>query len=203
MKVLVVDYKMGNLGSVRRSFEECGAEVTISNQPKDLENAEKFVLPGVGAFKDGMARLESEGWVPKIKEAIGDGVPMLGICLGMQLLAAKGFEGGEISGLNLIPGEVKRFVPPAENERIPHIGWNEVYSTQGAVLFDQIPSGTDFYFVHSYHFVPHDPANILAETPYCGRFVSAVMADRVFGVQFHPEKSGKPGFALIRNFLKI
>lgn len=202
MRVLVVDYKMGNLGSVKRSLEECGAYVTISNNPKELESAERFILPGVGAFKEGMAHLEEKGWVLPIKEAVEDGVPMLGICLGMQLLAEKGYEGGETVGLGVIPGEVKRLIPDAPNIRIPHVGWNEVCYTERSILLEGIPSGMDFYFVHSYHFIPRESHGVLARTPYCGDFVSAVMRGRAFGVQFHPEKSGKPGFQVLRNFLK-
>ncbi len=203
MTVLVIDYHMGNLGSVKRSLEECGAEVLVSDDPKDLKQAERFVLPGVGAFKDGMKNLEKHGWAPKIKAAVEDGIPMLGICLGMQVLGERGYEGGETEGLGIIPGEVKRLVPEDPGTRIPHVGWNEVYPTLRSELFEAVPPGTDFYFVHSYQFIPQISESVIATTPYCGSFASAVGMNRIWGVQFHPEKSGKPGFQILRNFLKI
>ena len=199
-RVLLLDYKMGNLGSVRRSLEECGADVLVSDNPKELPSATHIILPGVGAFADGMKNLEEERWVPALKEAVSDGVPLMGICLGMQLLADKGYEGGETAGLGFIPGEVRRL--ESSSERIPHVGWNEVYTTHPSSMFDSVPSGTDFYFVHSYHFVPSEDSAVVSHTPYCGGFVSAVAKENIFGVQFHPEKSSKPGFQLLKNFLK-
>lgn len=203
MNVLVIDYKMGNLGSVRRAFEECGTNVVVSDNPMDLNAATHIVLPGVGAFRDGMSNLHQHGWIPGIKEAVGDGVPILGICLGMQLFAQRGYEGGEVSGLDLIRGEVKRLEPELSQERIPHVGWNEVHKVRPSVLFEGVSSGTDFYFVHSYHLIPYDESCIVAMTPYCGSFVSAVNSENIFGIQFHPEKSSKPGFQLLLNFLAM
>lgn len=204
MSVLIIDYGMGNLGSVKRAFEECGAQVFISSEPQELKSATHIVLPGVGAFNDGMSNLFQRGWVPEIKEAaLKDKIPMLGICLGMQLLADKGYEGGETSGLGLVPGEVRLLEPDPPATRIPHIGWNEVYKTKQSSLLSNIPDGTDFYFVHSYHFRASNREHVIATTPYCGGFVSAVMLNNVFGVQFHPEKSSRPGFQLIKNFLQI
>jgi len=202
MKIVLIDYGMGNLGSARRAFEECGAEVLVSENPSDLADADRFVLPGVGAFGDGMAQLSERGWIPRIMEALKvPHIALLGICLGMQLLADKGYEGGENAGLGLIPGEVTRLEPPVASVRIPHIGWNEVHYSDPRLLFANIPSASDFYFVHSYQFVPKQRDTILATTPYCGTFISAVRRGNVFGVQFHPEKSGRPGMQLIRNFL--
>lgn len=202
MRVVVIDCHMGNLASVARALEECGADVAISSRPADLENVSRFVLPGVGAFGDGMANLREAGWVEKIRLALEQpGVAMLGICLGMQLLATKGFEGGESAGLDLIPGEVKRLELNAVNTRIPHVGWNEVETAPPDPLFREIPPGTDFYFVHSYHHSPTDAADVIATTDYGGGFASAVRRGNVFGVQFHPEKSSRPGFQLLRNFL--
>lgn len=201
MNVLIIDYEMGNLGSVKRSFEECGAEVLVSENPRDLKSATHIVLPGVGAFRDGVSNLKRNNWIPEINQAVGEGIPLLGICLGMQLLADTGYEGGETAGLGFIPGTVKRFI--SETERIPHVGWNEVIQNQESSLFSNIPNQTDFYFVHSYHFIPSDPSHVIAQTPYCGEFVSAIRKENVFGVQFHPEKSSKPGFQLFRNFLNL
>ncbi len=202
-KVSIIDYGMGNLGSLRRSLEECGADVTIIENPDQLKTASKIILPGVGAFGDGMKNLRERSWVKAIREAVESEIPMLGICLGMQMMASKGFEGEECEGLNLIPGEVKRFVETSAQERIPHVGWNEIHQTVSHPLFEKIPNASDFYFVHSYHFIPQNSEHILSKTPYCGNFVSCVGSKNVMGVQFHPEKSSKVGFQLLRNFLEL
>ncbi len=203
MSLLIIDYGMGNLASVRRAFEECGAgQIVLSENPKDMKQASRFVLPGVGAFADGMRHLQQRGWASAIHEAVNEGIPMLGICLGMQLMATKGCEGGEVAGLNLISGEAARLKPASSAEQIPHVGWNEVHETRPSPLWEGVPSGTDFYFVHSYHLVPSETETVIATTPYCKRFVSAVQKGNIFGVQFHPEKSSRPGFQVLRNFLK-
>ena len=195
---------MGNLASVRRAFEECGADAVLSDDPDQLAEADRFVLPGVGAFGDGMTNLRDRGWVPKINAALENPqVAMLGICLGMQLLATTGYEGGVTAGLDLVSGEVKRFEPPSPEIRVPHVGWNEVRPAPETALFAGIPSGTDFYFVHSFHLIPAQAGSTIALTPYCGEFTSAVGAKNVFGVQFHPEKSSRPGFRLLKNFLNF
>ena len=203
MLVLIIDYGMGNLGSVRRSFEECGADVQILKDPQEFNGASRVVLPGVGAFKEGMEHLESRGWVNFINWMIEEKLPLLGICLGMQLLAEKGYEGGQVPGLGVIGGEVVRMDPQSDEERIPHVGWDDVCVTQSTSLFSDIPNESDFYFVHSYHFVPVCEDCIIATTPYCGGVVSAVQKNNVFGVQFHPEKSSKSGRKLLENFLKV
>jgi glutamine amidotransferase len=204
MSIIVIDYGMSNLGSIRRSLEECGArKIVISNEPEELRTAEKIILPGVGSFADGMANLSKEGWISVIKEEVLENrIPLLGICLGMQLLADKGFEGGEIKGLGLIPGEVRKLEKTSLNERIPHIGWNEIYSMKPSILLDKIKDGSDFYFVHSYHFITFNEENIIARTPYCGWFNSAIMHEHIFGTQFHPEKSQVMGLQVLKNFLK-
>lgn len=203
---LIVDYGMGNLGSVKRAFEECGADPLISSDPSACNRVDHIVLPGVGAFSEGMAALTAGGWVEALRAAaLKEKIPLLGICLGMQLLADKGYEGGENAGLGIIPGEVIRLMAEADtpDTRIPHVGWNEVHHSGNHPLFDGIRSGADFYFVHSFHFVPRYGDNILATTTYCGRFISAVTRDTVYGTQFHPEKSSLLGFQLIRNFLAL
>ena len=203
-KTLIVDYGLGNICSVKRTFEECGADVVISDDPALCGQVDHIVLPGVGAFADGMAALTNGGWVNALRTAtLENRIPLLGICLGMQLLADKGFEGGETDGLSLIPGEVRRLVADAPRTRIPHVGWNEVLHGGTHPLLAGIPSGMDFYFVHSYHFVPDNAADALATTPYCGSFVSAIARGIVCGTQFHPEKSSRAGFQLIRNFLAL
>ena len=203
MSVVIVDYGMSNLNSIQRALEECGAQNPIAiDNPRELRTADRIVLPGVGAFGDGIENLRGQGWIEVIREEVLENkIPLLGICLGMQLLASKGFESGQHDGLDLIPGNVKKLEPVEENEKIPHVGWNEVHYNRDNHLFNGIPDGRDFYFVHSYHFVPDDPKDIIGTTPYCGGVVSAVNRGNVFGTQFHPEKSIPSGFDLIKNFL--
>lgn len=201
-KVAIIDYQMGNLGSVRRAFEECGADVRVVSDPRELEQPTHLVLPGVGAFGKGMQHLREGGWVERIRAAVlEDRLPFFGICLGMQLLCTKGYEGGEQEGLNLIAGDVKR-LEGGSALRIPHVGWNEVKWEKASLLAEGIRSGTDYYFVHSYHFVPRALEDVLATTDYGGPIVSMLERGNIFGAQFHPEKSQKPGFQLIRNFLR-
>lgn len=204
MTTLIVNYGMGNLGSVSRALEECGADVLVSENPDDLACATHVVLPGVGAFRDGMTHLSQGGWVEPLTQLIvRDKFPLLGICLGMQLLADIGHEGGKTEGLGWIPGEVGRLNPSSKETRIPHIGWNEVHIKQESPFFSEINSGHDFYFVHTYHFTPRDPSHALTTTPYCGDFVSSVQNENILGVQFHPEKSSRMGLKLLQNFLNF
>jgi glutamine amidotransferase len=135
------------------------------------------------------------------KQTLEEHIPLLGICLGMQLLASQGTEGGKIMGLDIIPGEVKKLESLTSEERIPHVGWNEVHYTKNNVLFRNIENGSDFYFVHSYQFIPENKEDIIGTTPYCGSFVSALNHDSTWGVQFHPEKSSILGFNVLKNFL--
>ncbi len=204
MSTLIIDYGMGNLFSVKYAFEKCGADVCISGDPNDITKSDNLVLPGVGTFKDGMKNLKERGWIPAIKKAVNEeGLSLLGICLGMQLLAEKGFEIGETEGLGLIQGEVKKIDNTTKGEKVPHVGWNEIEIIKQDPLFEGISNKVDFYFVHSYQFVPLNNKDVLTQTPYCGNFVSSIGRDNVFGVQFHPEKSQRPGLKLISNFLKL
>lgn len=204
MTVLIVDYGMGNLRSVQRAFEECGARAAISSSPADILGAAAVVIPGVGAFAEGMQHLESRGLAVALRTAaVEHRVPILGICLGMQLLANRGHEVRPTAGLGLIPGEV-RVLEPRMGERLPHVGWNELhFREQTPALFTGIQNQTDFYFVHSFHFIPENDAAIVARTPYAGGFASAVQQGNLWGVQFHPEKSSRAGFQLLRNFLRL
>jgi imidazole glycerol-phosphate synthase subunit HisH len=203
-KVLIIDYGMSNLGSITRALEGCNAKVVVSDDPQEIKSSNRIILPGVGAFADGIKNLRKLGFVSAIKETVlAHNIPFLGICLGMQLLANKGYEGGEEEGLCLIPGTVKHLESSDRSERIPHIGWNEVYKTMDHPLFTDIPDGTDFYFVHSYHFIVENSENIIATTPYCRGFVSAVTSGNICGVQFHPEKSGRTGIQVLKNFLTL
>jgi imidazole glycerol-phosphate synthase subunit HisH len=204
MNVIVVDYGMGNIGSVCRALEECGANVLVTQDPEDVGKASKIILPGVGAFPDGMAALIETGWDKVLKKSVvEDGKSILGICLGMQLLSTISYEGKNTKGLDLISGKVHRLMPTDSDTRIPHVGWNEVNPCRDVQLMAGISQGTDYYFVHSYHFIPDDDNHIVSTTPYCGGFVSAVCNKTVYGVQFHPEKSSKAGFRLIDNFLRV
>jgi glutamine amidotransferase len=201
MSIVIVDYGMGNLGSVQRAIEECGASAEIASNPTALARASHVLLPGVGAFGDAMTRLASAGWIEPLRQLAAERVPLLGICLGMQLLADYGEEGGGHEGLGLVPGRVSRLHPADPRERVPHVGWNEVCARRADPLLDSIPPRTDFYFVHSYHFSLADDENAVAYTPYCGQLTSVVRAGSVTGTQFHPEKSSRAGLRLLRNFL--
>lgn len=199
--VVVIDYGMGNLDSARRALEECGGDVVVTDEPSELRRADHIVLPGVGAFPEAMENLRQRGFDEALRDEVSAGAPLLGICLGMQVLAATGSEAGGAKGLGLIDGDVDRLVPTSRTERVPHIGWNEVTAVDDHPLFAGIAPGTDFYFVHGYHFAARSAADVAATTPYAGTFTSAVSHGSVHGVQFHPEKSQRAGFALLRNFL--
>ena len=203
MKVLIIDYGMGNLGSLRRSLEECGADVSISTDPSDVKAAPRLILPGVGAFPDAMKTLRDRGWIPELEGAVKANVPLLGICLGMQLLAEKGYEGEETTGLGFVPGVVRRLEPASRDIRLPHVGWNEVHQVQQSPLFAGVGDRTDFYFVHSYHFTTTRPEDVITTTDYCGGFTSTVHSGTAFGTQFHPEKSSRAGFQVLKNFLRL
>lgn len=202
MKVAVIDYGLGNLGSVRRAVAELGAEPRLAAQPKDLAAADRIILPGVGSFADGMSLLRERGWVGALREEASKGKPVLGICLGMQLLASRGTEAGDTQGLGLIPGEVVGLESLGCELRIPHVGWNSVTVHEPPCgILRGIPSGTDFYFVHSYVFAPHAATDVVATTSYGVPVTAAVGRGNVMGTQFHPEKSSKAGFRVLRNFL--
>jgi len=202
MRVALVNYGLGNLGSVRRALEDLGADVVIAEKPAMLAGTDRIILPGVGAFKDGMARLHKDGWVDVIHREIEvHGKPLLGICLGMQMLADSGDENGPNPGLGLIPGHVRRLDKLGCDLRIPHVGWNDVNYTRGFELFNNIPQGMDFYFVHSYAFDMVDSDWVTATTHYGVGVVAAVAKGHVFGTQFHPEKSSKAGKQILENFL--
>lgn len=204
MKVVIVDYGLGNLWSVRNAFEFMGADVSVGATPAEVSASECLILPGVGNFGSGMQNLHARGLVDALNEAVIErGVPLLGICLGMQLLADESEEAPGVKGLGWIPGKVTRFRDKAI--RLPHMGFNVATPPEGHDIFfkkvdDESP---DFYFVHSYCFYPDDERHILARTTYGSEFVSAVAKGRVVGVQFHPEKSQSSGLRLISDFLKF
>ncbi len=203
-RVAIVDYGMGNLDSVARAVQECGGAPIVTNQARDLEAATRIVLPGDGAFAVGMRTMRRQRLDEALAEQVlGKHVPFLGVCLGMQLLAEKGWEDEEADGLGWIPGETRRLEPGDARERIPHVGWNEVTCVRASPLFREIPPGKDFYFLHSYHLICRDEHDVVARTPYCGGFVAAVSRENIFGVQFHPEKSQGLGFQVLKNFLAL
>lgn len=203
-KVAIIEYGMGNVDSVFRAVEECGGNPVVTSSASEIINADYIILPGVGAFGDGIRNIRERSLDEILAERVIEGdVPFLGICLGMQLLAEKGYEFGEHPGLGWVKGEVMRLTPVEPLSRIPHVGWNEVRVQMDSPLLRGIVSGTDFYFVHSYHFEVAQAENRLAITPYCGGFVSVVGEKNLFGVQFHPEKSQRIGFQLLRNFLAL
>lgn len=203
MKVGIVNYGMGNLGSVRRALEDLGVVPFIAEHPLALFDANRIVLPGVGAFAEGMARLNDGDWVPVLRRRVLDeGRPLLGICLGMQLLVASGEEGGTCAGLGFIDGSVRRLDSLGCDLRIPHVGWNDLVFTAGEPLFAHIPQGSDFYFVHSYGVTVSNEAAAIAHTEYGIQIVAAIRNKHVFGTQFHPEKSSKAGRQILRNFLE-
>jgi glutamine amidotransferase len=208
MKVGVIDYGVGNLGSVLRALDQLGTSPLLLTQPSELARADRLLLPGVGNFADCAGLLSQGGWVAPLHEQVAAGRPLLGVCVGMQLLAsssregAAGAEGAETAGLGLIPGTVRHLRHLGCAERIPHVGWNSVVPIGGSTgLFEGIPAGTDFYFVHSFAFDAHDPADVLATTSYGARITAAVRRGNVWGTQFHPEKSSRAGFRLLRNFI--
>jgi imidazole glycerol-phosphate synthase subunit HisH len=200
----IVDSGICNLDSVSRAVELCGGRIRIARRPDDLDRVSSIILPGVGSFAVGIQRLREFGLADALEEqVIGQEIPLLGLCLGMQLLAAHGTEGGGERGLGWIDGEVQRLEPVNAAERVPHIGWNEVQHDDGSSLMRGIPSGKDFYFVHSFHFRPRNDRHVVGRTPAYGGFAAVVSAGHIFGVQFHPEKSQKPGMQVLRNFLDL
>ena len=208
MKVGVIDYGVGNLGSVLRALEELKVQPVLVNRALDLHTNDCLILPGVGNFADCVRLLSAGGWQSALlNEVRGYDRPLLGVCVGMQLLADYSTEGADDSGglqagLGLIPGHVEHMRALGCKQRVPHVGWNSVVSNKGdAGLFEGIPDTTDFYFVHSYAFTPQDPKDVLATTDYGIAVTAAVQRGRVWGTQFHPEKSSRAGMRLLRNFI--
>jgi glutamine amidotransferase len=201
MKVAIVNYGMGNLGSVARALNDLGARPLIAEQPAALFDADRVVLPGVGAFSEGMARLRKHGWDDALTQLVLEGRPILGICLGMQMLARTGDEGGSCDGLGFISGNVRRLDTLGCKLSVPHVGWNDIAYSDAGPLFEHIPDGADFYFVHSYAIGDLEPSDLTATVDYGVALAASVRREHVFGTQFHPEKSSKAGRQVLRNFL--
>lgn len=203
MDLVIVDYGMGNLRNVQKALEHIGVSARISSAPSDLERAAGLVLPGVGAFGDAMDNLRTSGLAAAIQSCVCAGKPLLGICLGLQLLFQSSDEMGTHPGLGLLPGRVVRF---GDELKVPHIGWNQLDLTPAGAahpLLAGIPDHSYAYFVHSYYADPSDPACVLAHTSYGPNFVSVVGCGGVFGAQPHPEKSQEVGLRLLHNFADL
>lgn len=202
--IAIVDYGLGNLGSVKNMLRRLGASSVITARHEELIQASALILPGVGHFDTGMKNLRSRGLDAVLAtQVIEKNVPILGICLGVQLFARRSDEGLE-PGLGWIAADVKRFTfPEGPQLAVPHMGWNEVEWTDSTLLEGAAKGQTRFYFVHSYHVVPDDPADVAATATYGRRFVAAVTRGNIMGVQFHPEKSHRFGMAMLRNWLKL
>ena len=204
--IVIIDYGMGNLGSIQNMLRRVGAKNTlVSSQPDAISTAEKIILPGVGAFDTAVDRLRSGGFIELLEHKANiEKVPMLGICLGMQLLFERSEEGG-LEGLGWIEGEVRRFnfARNGEGLKIPHMGWNIVVQNKPSPIFVEMFQENRFYFVHSYHAVCQNAEDVLLRTNYGYDFTSAVQRDNIFGVQFHPEKSHKFGKKLLENFARL
>ena len=209
--VTIIDFGVGNIFSVRRAIEHCGAVPKLSADPNEIERSERVILPGVGAFADGMAGLRSRGLIDPIRQFAASGRPLLGICLGMQMLATTSTEFGSHDGLDLIKGHVVAipdFDSDGKPQKIPYIGWGDLISSskQGwsNTMFEGTAEGSAVYLVHSFYFKPDDDAHRLADYTYGGnRITAAVGMANVMGCQFHPEKSGNVGLDIVSAFLRI
>lgn len=202
MEVVIIDYGMGNLRSVKNATEALGHTANISDNPEDLKTAEKIILPGVGAFPDGMKNLFDMGFVSIMnKEIIEKKKPFLGICLGMQLIAMRGTEVRECKGLGWIEGLVQRIVPKDHSTRIPHIGWNDVSVSGQSKMFFGVQTPI-FYFVHSFALIPKDKSMISSYCNHGEEFASSIVKGNIWATQFHPEKSQKSGLRVLKNFLE-
>jgi glutamine amidotransferase len=202
--IAIIDYGMGNLRSVQKGFEKLGFDAQVTSDPRVLLEAEKVVLPGVGAFPDCMRNLEEGGFVEPILRVIGEGRPFLGICLGLQLLFSESEEFGLHRGLDVIPGRVIRFPEGMEEGgeelKVPHMGWNQLSFKRRPPGFSGLEEGTNFYFVHSYYVKPDDDGVVATTTTYGMEFCSSIWKDNIVATQFHPEKSQEKGLMILKNF---
>lgn len=205
--IAIIDYGMGNLRSVQKGFEKVGSDAVITDDPQVVLQAERVVLPGVGAFRDCMHNLEQGGFVEPILKIIAEGRPFLGICVGMQLLFTDSVEFGLYSGLNVIPGHVLRFpdqmTVAGEKLKVPQMGWNQLSFKRRPPAFEGIEDGSNVYFVHSYYVKPDDSSVIATTTDYGIEFCSSVWKDNIVATQFHPEKSQEIGLNILKNFAEL
>lgn len=201
--IAIINYGLGNIGSIKNMFKKIGVQAEIIDTPASLINAQKIILPGVGTFDDGMKLLKNNNWLEILnKKVLVDKTPVLGICLGMQLMTKLSEEGKE-EGLGWVDGTVKKFKFENSDIKIPHMGWNDVIPSKDSALFSNLNEEARFYHVHSYFVSLNQTVGTIAETNYGGKFTSAFNFDNIYGVQFHPEKSHKYGKQLLLNFSKI
>lgn len=203
--ISIIDYGAGNLGSIANMLRKLGQPAIITSNPEDIKIAEKLILPGVGNFDYGMSKLQASGLIQILNEKVlKDNIPILGICLGAQLMTNKSEE-GKIPGLGWFDAEVKKFSFPKEKSglRIPHMGWNYVSIKKETPLSINLPAESKYYFVHSYYLKSNNPEDIFMTTNYGNDFVSALNHDKIYALQFHPEKSHKYGLKIFQNFLSI
>ncbi len=200
-EVTIIDYGMGNLRSVEKALSAVGARPEVTRDAGAVRRSPRLVLPGVGAFGDAMRNLEASGLRAALLDSVRSGTPLLGLCLGLQLLFEESEEFGTHRGLGVIPGRVRKFSGPGL--RVPHVGWNQVEGLQADPLLEGIAEGTYFYFVHSFYVEPARPESSLGWTEYGLRFCSMARHGNVWGAQFHPEKSQEAGKRLLRNFLGV
>ncbi|KKM94983.1 hypothetical protein LCGC14_1192800 [marine sediment metagenome] len=200
--IAIIDYEMGNLKSIYKCVKHLNVESTITENPKEILNADGVILPGVGAFGDAMRHLKEKNLISIIKEVVSENIPLFGICLGQQLLFSTSFEMGEYNGLNLIEGEVISF-DIKKVDKIPQIGWNNVnFVDNGNFLIQGIPNDSYFYFVHSLYTIPKNPKYIVGKTKYGDiEYCSIICKDNIFATQFHPEKSSRNGIQVYQNFI--
>ena len=200
--IAIIDYDAGNLKSVEKAFLHIGEEAIITRNQDEILSADKVILPGVGAFGDAMHKLHSYHLVDTIKKVVDNGTPLLGICLGLQLLFESSEESVEVKGLSILEGEIVKI--PENNElKIPHIGWNSLEVREGAKLFQGLPQNPYVYFVHSYYLKAKNENEVAATTDYSTVIHASVEKDNIYGCQFHPEKSGDVGLQILRNFAKL
>ena len=200
--VAIIDYDAGNLKSVQKAFEFLGADVVVTRKRNEILNSDHVILPGVGAFGEAMEKLEQYDLVDTIKEVVKRKIPLLGICLGMQLLFESSEESDGVKGLSLLEGKIVK-IPKKEGIKIPHMGWNSLELKGKATLFQGLSKEPYVYFVHSYYLVPSKAEDVVAVTEYGTNLSVAVEHENLFGCQFHPEKSGEVGLEILRNFLKV
>jgi glutamine amidotransferase len=199
--VILIDAGTGNLRSVQKALESVGANVLLTDDPQTVLSGKRIVLPGVGAFGDFMSGLQAKGLDNVLKETVGRGVPLLGICVGMQALFEIGEEMGDHEGLGFLRGTVMKFADSL-SVKIPHTGWNQVEVRKDALLFAQVQEGAFVYFNHSYYCQAENFSDVIAQTDYGIRYACAVRRENIFGVQFHPEKSQAVGLQILKNFLE-
>ena len=199
----IINCGISNLTSIYNAYKFSGIDVSIVSESNQLNKFSHVILPGVGAFSQGIKNLKEHEFFERILEQAEQGKPIMGICLGMQLLSTTGDEFGPTDGLNLIPGTVKRIPIQSPEFKLPHVGWNDLHINKSSKLFNKIDEGASFYFVHSFAYSDIDPTHVTGTTDYENPVIAMVEIDNVFGVQFHPEKSQKSGLQLLKNFAEL